>query len=104
MKYDLLHIQGKPYVLIPLHDYRAMTGASNENALPEDVLDQLATRKISPVKVLRKHRGMTQEELAERAGISRPYLTEIETKRKDGSVRAIKKLAEILDVDVGMLT
>jgi DNA-binding XRE family transcriptional regulator len=104
MKYDLLHIQGKPYVLIPLHDYRAMTGASNENNLPEDILDQLAAKKASPVKILRKHRGLTQEELAAKAGISRPYLTEIETKRKDGSVRAIKKIAEILEVDVGMLT
>jgi DNA-binding XRE family transcriptional regulator len=104
MKYDLLHIQGKPYVLVPLHDYRAMTGASNDSNLPEDILDQLANKKISAVKILRKHRGLTQEELAAKAGISRPYLTEIETKRKDGSVRAIKALAEILAVDVGLLT
>lgn len=104
MKYDLLHIQGKPFVLIPLHDYRAMTGPGNESKLPEDVLDQLAMKKASAVKIVRKFRGMTQEELAQKAGISRPYLTEIETKRKDDSVRAIKALAEILDVDVGMLT
>ncbi len=104
MKYDLLHIQGKPYVLIPLHDYRAMTGAGNDNKLPEEILDQLAAKKSSPVKILRKYRGMTQEELAEKAGISRPYLTEIETGRKDGSMRAIKALAAILEVDVGLLT
>lgn len=103
MKYDLLHIQGKPYVLVPLHDYRAMTGAGNDNNLPEDILDQLAAKKVSPVKILRKFRGLTQEELARKAGISRPYLTEIETRRKDGSVRAIKKIAEILEVDVGVL-
>lgn len=104
MKYDLLHIQGKPYVLIPLHDYRAMTGTGNDNKLPEDILDQLAARKFSPVKILRKHRGLTQEELAKQAGISRPYLTEIETRRKDGSMRAIKALAKVLEVEVGLLT
>ncbi|MGB4107038.1 MAG: helix-turn-helix transcriptional regulator [Alphaproteobacteria bacterium] len=104
MKYDLLHIQGKPFVLIPLHDYRAMTGSSNDSKLPEEILDQLAAKKASAVKIIRKHRGMTQEELAGKAGISRPYLTEIETKRKDGSVRAIKALAEILEVEVGLLT
>ncbi len=27
MKYDLLHIQGKPYVLVPLHDYRDLTNS-----------------------------------------------------------------------------
>ena len=104
MKYDLLHIQGKPYVLVPLHDYRAMTGAGNDSKLPEDILDQLAAKKTSAVKILRNHRGMTQEELAAKAGISRPYLTEIETGRKDGSMRAVKALAKTLDVDVGLLT
>ena len=44
MKYDLLHIQGKPYVLVPLHDYRDMVGGENAANLPEDVLDQLAAR------------------------------------------------------------
>ncbi len=104
MKYDLLHIQGKPYVLVPLHDYRAMTDSGNDSGLPGDILDQLAAKKSSPVKILRKHRGMTQEDLAGKAGISRPYLTEIETRRKDGSMRAIKALAEVLGVEVGLLT
>ncbi len=104
MKYDLLHIQGKPYVLVPLHDYRAMTGEQGVNNLPNDVLDRLTARQESPVKILRKHRGMTQKELADRAGISRPYLTEIETGKKDGSVRAIKALAEALEVQTGLLT
>ena len=60
MKYDLLHIQGKPYVLVPLHDYRAMTGDKGDKSLPNDVLDNLAARQESPVKILRKHRGLTQ--------------------------------------------
>ena len=105
MKYDLLHIQGKPYVLVPLHDYRDMVSSSkNKDTLPGDVLDALTARAESPVKVMRKHRGFTQKELAERAGISRPYLTEIETGKKDGSLRAMKSLAEVLGVSVGTLT
>ncbi len=104
MKYDLLHIQGKPYVLVPLHDYRAMVSGDNDNALPDDVLDALAAAQESPVRILRKHRGFTQAELARRAKISRPYLTEIETGKKDGSIRAIKALAEVLGVHVGNLT
>ncbi len=104
MKYDLLHIQGKPYVLVPLHDYRALAEGGKDNALPEDILDLLAERKQSPVKILRKHRGLTQVELAGQAGISRPYLTEIETGRKDGSIRAIKSIAAVLGVDIGLLT
>lgn len=103
MKYDLLHIQGKPYVLMPLHEYRAMVSNKTDNKLPTAILDTLAAQQESPVKILRKHRGLTQIELARKAGISRPYLTEIETGKKDGSLRAMKALAEILGVNVGVL-
>ncbi len=103
MKYDLLHIQGKPYVLIPLHDYRGMMSEGASENLPNDILDALTAREQSPVKILRKHRGMTQVDLARQAGISRPYLTEIETGKKDGSLRAMKALAEVLGVNVGVL-
>lgn len=103
MKYDLLHIQGKPYVLVPLHDYRNLTNAQDDDSLPESILDKLTARSESPVKILRKHRGLTQADLAKQAGISRPYLTEIETGKKDGSIRAMKSLAKVLGVNVGML-
>ncbi len=104
MKYDLLHIQGKPYVLVPLHDYRAMSGNNPANDLPDNILDELTARQQHPVKILREHRGMTQAELAKEAGLSRPYLTEIETGKKDGSIRAMKALAEALSVNTGILT
>ena len=104
MKYDLLHIQGKPYVLVPLHDYRAMTSGPGETDLPDAVLDQLAAGKDSPIKILRKHRGLTQMELAERSGLSRPYLTEMETGKKEGSMRALKALSQALGVSVATLT
>lgn len=106
MKYDLLHIQGKPYVLVPLHDYRELTNsaANGQSVLPDDVLDQLSAGQDHPVKIIRTYRGMTQAELAASSGISRPYLTEIETGKKDGSIRAMKALAQALTVDVGHLT
>ncbi len=103
MKYDLLHIQGKPYVLVPLHDYRSMTTSGVNKTLPDDILNELSARQDHPLKIIRKHRAMTQAELAKESGISRPYLTEIETGKKDGSLRAMKALAEALDVNVGDL-
>lgn len=104
MKYDLLHIQGKPYVLIPLHDYREMTNTGPDSALPPEILDSLSAGQDHPVKIVRNFRGLTQAELAKAAGISRPYLTEIETGKKDGSIRAMKSIAKVLNVSVGDLT
>ncbi|MCK5384099.1 MAG: helix-turn-helix transcriptional regulator [Alphaproteobacteria bacterium] len=103
MKYDLLHIQGKPYILVPLHDYRKMTSGSNDAQLPDSVLDEISARQAHPIKIVRKYRGMTQADLAKKSGISRPYLTEIETGKKDGSLRAMKSIADALDVGIGDL-
>lgn len=103
MQYDIIHIAGKPHVLVPLHDYTAMKNAADNNALPDDVMEQITLGKDNPIKILRKYRGMTQGDLADAAGLSRPYLTEIETGRKDGSIRAIKAIAEALEVDLSLL-
>lgn len=106
MQHDLLHIQGKPYALVPLHEYRAMVNGAGEqynDALPQDILDQLCARTEHPVKILRQYRGLTQAELAGEAALSRTYLTEIETGKKEGSLAAIRALADALRVSPGML-
>ena len=103
MNYDIIHISGKPHVLVPVHDYTALKNAGSNSNLPQDVLEKLTVGKDSAIKVVRKYRGMTQGDLAEAAGISRPYLTEIETGRKDGSIRALKSIAGALDVSLEIL-
>lgn len=103
--HDLLHIDGKPFVLVPMHEYRRLINGGNEvvSDLPESVLDRLAASAEHPVKILRKFRGLTQAELATAANISRPYLTEIETGKKNGSITAMQSLALALKVEPGIL-
>ena len=105
MKHDLIHVQGKPYVMVPLHEYRMLvTGDTGETEdVPEEIMDNLYAGQETPLRILRKFRGMTQEELALTAGISRPYLTEIETGAKNGSIKAIQKLSIALKVNPGLL-
>lgn len=103
MQYDIIHIAGKPHVLVPLHDYTALKNGAPQNDLPENILQQLTLRATSPIKIIRKHRGMTQGDLADAANLSRPYLTEIETGRKEGSIRALKAIAEALGVSMEKL-
>ncbi len=104
MAYDIIHVSGKPHVLIPLHEFTAMkNGGTGENALPDEVREKLALAQDNPIKVIRKFRGLTQDDLAQAAGISRPYLTEIETGRKNGSVKAMKALASVLNVPIDAL-
>lgn len=104
MQHDIIHIQGKAYVLVPLHEYRGMSSApAPATNLSTETLDQLLIRSENPIKIIRKSRGLTQAQLAEAAGLSRPYLAEMETGRKEGSITALKNLAAALKVDISTL-
>ena len=48
------------------------------------------------IKALREARGLTQEQLAQRAQLSRPYLANVEVGRKRLSVRAAARVADAL--------
>ncbi len=104
MQYDIIHISGKPHVLVPIHDFTALKNAGSNNNLPDDVMQKITVGPASAIKVIRKYKNMTQGDLAEAAGISRPYLTEIETGKKDGSIRALKSIAGALDVSLELIT
>ena len=103
MQYDIIHIAGKPHVLVPLHDYTQMKNGNAANELPDDILQKITLGAHSPIKIIRKYRGMTQDDLAGAAGLSRPYLTEIETGRKEGSIRSLKSIAKALNVPLERL-
>jgi transcriptional regulator with XRE-family HTH domain len=61
--------------------------------------DRMAAR----IQKARRARGWSQEELARRAGVTRPYLARLETGRQDPRVSTIVKLARALRVPVGRL-
>ncbi len=103
MQYDIIHIAGKPHVLVPLHDYAQMKNSNDDSGLPEDILQKIALGKENTIKIIRRFRGMTQEDLSSAAGLSRPYLTEIETGRKEGSIRTLKAIAKALEVPLERL-
>lgn len=105
-----LTIDGKGYVLLSEEDYRDLVDISDaraaklridagEETWPEDVVKALIAGE-DPVRVFRKHRGLSVKELAEKAGLSQPYLSEIETGKKEGSIEAIKAIASALGVDL----
>jgi DNA-binding XRE family transcriptional regulator len=53
-----------------------------------------------PVKVWREQRGLTQEVLAEKAGISKAYLCQIETRKRTGALKTLKAIADALALKV----
>jgi DNA-binding XRE family transcriptional regulator len=79
--------------------FRRRLAAGEEELIPAEMVMRMVAGE-SPVRVWREHRGLTMAALADRAGIAQPYLSQIETDKRDGTAQTMKKLAEALDVTV----
>lgn len=57
----------------------------------------------STIKELREGRGWLQADLASRAGLSRPYMSQVESGHRDPSPVAVDAIAKALGVDASEL-
>jgi DNA-binding XRE family transcriptional regulator len=71
--------------------------------VPVEIVQRLISGEESKVKVWREYRGMTLRALAEKAQIAPAYLSEIETRKKPGSLKAMAALARALDIQIEAL-
>jgi transcriptional regulator with XRE-family HTH domain len=55
------------------------------------------------VRQARRKLGLTQHELASRAGLHRTYISDVERGKRNVSLRIVERLAEALNVQVGTL-
>lgn len=55
------------------------------------------------IKEWRNHRGLNQEQLAERVGVSRPQLSRIESNKREADLALLERLAEALMTDPASL-
>ena len=69
--------------------------------------DEIVRRELegdSPIKLWREHRGLTRMELGRLAGISKPYLSQIETGKRQGTIETLTAIAHALKVPLDVLT
>lgn len=55
------------------------------------------------IKQERREGGLTQSELAEKVGISRNYISDLENNRYVPSVKTLSKIASVLRIDLNFL-
>ena len=80
-------------------DFEERLARGEEELIPGDVVERLVEGE-NPVRVWREHRGLTQEELGARTGLSGPYLSQIESGKREGTVKVFAALAKALDADI----
>lgn len=115
-----LEKNGEPeYAVIPVDSYRRLLklaedaedirAADNamreieegeDEMIPGMLVDALIDGENHPLRVWREYRGLTQDALAEKAGIGKSYISQIETGRREGSISVYRAIAQVLQVDI----
>lgn len=73
--------------------------AARADHLPVELVIRLMAGE-HPVRIWREQRGLSLQALADKAGVGRSYLVEIERGKKPGSIAAYRRLATALGVAV----
>lgn len=76
--------------------------ADDGTRIPADVL-QAELLGDHPIKAWRQHRRLTQEALSAKSGISKPYLSQIENRKRAGTSDILAALAKALGVPMDLL-
>lgn len=87
-----------------LEDIRAYDEAkaniqAGEELIPSKVVYALLDGE-NPIRVWCEYRALTQQQLAERAGISKPYLSQLESGKRHGTMGVLNSIAQALNVNL----
>jgi DNA-binding XRE family transcriptional regulator len=109
---------GDKMVILPLADYERLVGAAEDlsdvraydrakqrlaagedELIPAEFVDRMLDGE-NKLRVWREYRGLTVKGLAEAAGLAAPYISQIETGAREGTIETFKKIATVLRVDI----
>jgi len=112
---QIVEIGGQRMAMLPIADYERLVDIAEDNAdalsaaqaerrrvegeeyLPVEMVDRILAGE-SALRVWRKYRGMTLDQLSALAGIRPPFLSTIETGKSRGAPALWRKLALALNV------
>lgn len=83
---------------VAIHDARKAELAAGQAGLLPPEVSKFLIQGNSRLKAVRMWRGLTQVELARRAGLGQGYLSDIENGRRPGTAEVLRSLAGHLDV------
>jgi predicted transcriptional regulator len=85
-----------------IQDYdnaKAALERGEDELIPSAVIDAILNG-ANAIKTWREYHKLSQHELAEKAGISVPYLSQLETSKRKGSLAVLSAIAKALQVSL----
>jgi DNA-binding XRE family transcriptional regulator len=99
---EYLQLLDQSELLEDIRDFDAINVAierHEEELIPAEVVYAILDG-ANPIKVWREYRELTQQQLADTTGISKPYLSQIETGKRAGTTEILSAIAKALDVSL----
>ncbi len=99
---EYLRLVEQAETLQDIRDYDSAKAAlekGEDEIIPSTVVYAILDGK-NPIKVWRDYRGFTQQQLADKAKISKPYLSQIETGKRTGTTEILSAVAKALNVSL----
>ena len=99
---------GKPaFAVIPWEQYQELTRHELDETdvwIPHEVVKANVINGASMIRAWRDYFGMTQQELARRAGMTQPALARLEKSDSKPRISTLKKIASAMDITLEQLT
>lgn len=97
-----LQLVEKAEMLQDVQDYDSAKAAlerGEDELVPSEVIYAILDGE-NPIKAWREYRGLSQQETAQKAGISVPYLSQLEKNKRKGSLDVLTAIARVLSVSL----
>jgi len=96
---DYLRLVADAEMMRDVRDYDGALEAieQGEETIPSEIVYAILDGE-NPIRVWREYRGLTLEQLSHAAGISKPYLSQIETGKRTGTTDVLSAIANALDL------
>ena len=120
MSAQIITSKGKPaFAVLPIDEYHRLLALAEdrgdvdeanrvlsrmetgeEESLPAEFVAALVAGKDHPLRLWRKHRGMTLQALGDATGVTRSALSQIESGKTRATAALLRRLADALSCDM----
>ena len=101
---QIIKKDGKPaFAVIPYEEYLSLLPKDKDATVPHEVVGLIIKKGMNLEKAWRTHLGLTQREVAKRAGMSQAALSQMEKSTNEFRTKTLEKLARAMKLSVEQL-
>jgi ribosome-binding protein aMBF1 (putative translation factor) len=105
--YRIQEVDGRRYAMLPLDQFTALVeqaGEADALTLPHEVVSRYLVEDVPLIRAWREYLSISQQELAQRLGVSQPQIAQWEHPEAKPRQATLKKIAAAMGIHVRQLS